>query len=58
MGHLVRLGNDVGNDSEASDRLQTSSPYARQSKLKNDDQLRDLMVRYQRGDAACGGENW
>ncbi len=45
MGYPVRLVSDVTSSSGANDALQS----ARQ----NEDQLRDLMVRYQQGDAAA-----
>ncbi len=45
MGYPVRLVSDVTSSSGANDALQS----ARQ----NEDQLRDLMVRYQQGEAAA-----
>lgn len=45
MGYSVRLVSDVTSSSGANDAVQS----ARQ----NEDQLRDLMVRYQEGDAAA-----
>ena len=53
MGFPVRLVSDVTSSSEANDRLHPGSRDAVQSARHNEDQLRDLMVRYQRGDAAA-----
>lgn len=45
MGYPVRLVSDITNGSGATD--------AAQSDRQNEDQLRDLMVRYQQGDAVA-----
>ena len=51
MGDPVRLISEVTSGSGANDRLQAGSCDAMQSARQNEDQLRDLMVRYQQGDA-------
>ena len=53
MGYPVRLVNDVTSGSEANDRPRAGSRDATESVRQNEDRLRDLMVRYQQGDAAA-----
>jgi len=49
----VRLVSAVTSGSGANDRLQAGSREAMQSARQSEDELRDLMVRYQEGDAAA-----
>jgi RNA polymerase sigma-70 factor (ECF subfamily) len=53
VGHLVRLVNDVTSGAGANDRPQAGSRDIAPSARQNEDRLRDLMVRYQQGDAAA-----
>jgi RNA polymerase sigma-70 factor (ECF subfamily) len=53
VGYPVRLVSDVTSSYGANDRLQAGSRDAMQSARQNEDRLRDLMVRYQQGDAAA-----
>jgi sigma-70-like protein len=53
VGYPVRLVSNATSRSGANDRLPAGSREAAQSARENEDQLRDLMVRYQQGDAAA-----
>ena len=53
MGYAVSLISDVTSNSGANDRLQAGSGDAIRRAHRNEDQLRDLMVRYQQGDAGA-----
>ncbi len=53
MGYAVSLISDVTSNSGANDRLQAGSGDAIWRAHRNEDQLRDLMVRYQQGDAGA-----
>jgi RNA polymerase sigma-70 factor (ECF subfamily) len=53
VGHPVGAVNDVTDGFDADRRLKAGSADATESARKHEDRLRDLMVRYQQGDAAA-----
>ncbi|HYM76424.1 MAG TPA: sigma factor, partial [Candidatus Dormibacteraeota bacterium] len=53
MGYPVHLVSDVTSSSGANDGPRAGSRDAMQSAHQSEDQLRDLMVRYQQGDVAA-----